>query len=815
MNFRHGNTSENDEKCWFLLYNAVSLNHFNPIGIDIFQLLCMLISREMQKISRNSFLKSTGLASLAILIEPGLGQLIELDSEPMHGVSLSEPMPGEDIFSYINRISGGFDLSLYRKILGAANAFKEGDQAIGVAAADETSREFARSLLANTLLSDLSSKEVFTDGISELIKSTTIKNPELLRMTMAGLKNFVLEKEEAEIRKMMPALSSDHIACLVKLMTNDELIHLSRKVFNPLAGSQIGSKGYLSARIQPNSPTDDVEDIQWQVFNAWSFAVGDLVLGTNPVSSDVSSVAGIEAALFDIIATFGLQDTIPNCVLSHIDIQAEVEELQPGTTGIWFQSLAGTVNANATFGLTIAKMQKYAASRSGRYGLYCETGQGADYTNGHGEGFDMVMHESRKYGFLRALKQQMEASANGHQPWVFVNDVAGFIGPEVFRTREQLVRCCLEDTVMGKLHGLTIGLDICSTLHMDVTLDDLDWCIEQVMPANPAYLMALPTKNDPMLSYLTTAFNNHVKIRQQFGYKVNDAMWKFFIQLGVIGDDGKPGPHFGDPLWVYTQYRLTKEADADISAIRSEGLACLERIRQRGVPIVQGHGKNHWDLPDEVDKEVHRLYEDAKISLWSELSASFITAVPGVLPLFSQSTDRIDYVYHPPTGEHLSLGSEAKLRKLQQQWKQSTPDIQLIISDGLNARAIMDEGHLGPFMKKLKTELNSLGLIVSKETLVITTGRVRAGYACGEQLFGNLKAADQRKGIIHIIGERPGSGHHNFSAYITFASPSVWAQKGRVDHDITRVVSGISDTALNPELAALETVSIVKRLLKL
>ena len=90
------------------------------------------------------------------------------------------------------------------------------------------------------------------------------------------------------------------------------------------------------------------------------------------------------------------------------------------------------------------------------------------------------------------------------------------------------MRVCLEDTVMGKLHGLTIGLDICSTLHMDVTLDDLDWCIEQVMPANPAYLMALPTKNDPMLSYLTTAFQDHVRVREQFGYKVDDRMWAFF-----------------------------------------------------------------------------------------------------------------------------------------------------------------------------------------------------------------------------------------------------------------------------------------------
>ena len=61
-------------------------------------------------------------------------------------------------------------------------------------------------------------------------------------------------------------------------------------------------------------------------------------------------------------------------------------------------------------------------------------------------------------------------------------DVAGFIGPEVFRTKTQLVRVCLEDTVMGKLHGLTIGLDICSTLHMEVTLDDLGLGLVHIAP---------------------------------------------------------------------------------------------------------------------------------------------------------------------------------------------------------------------------------------------------------------------------------------------------------------------------------------------
>ena len=80
-----------------------------------------------------------------------------------------------------------------------------------------------------------------------------------------------------------------------------------------------------------------------------------------------------------------------------------------------------------------------------------------------------------------------------------------------------------------------------------IDLDDLDWCIDQIMPANPAYLMALPTKNDPMLSYLTTAFQDHVRVRQKFGYKVNDRMWKFFQALEVIDRNGRPGPSFGQP----------------------------------------------------------------------------------------------------------------------------------------------------------------------------------------------------------------------------------------------------------------------------
>jgi ethanolamine ammonia-lyase large subunit len=44
------------------------------------------------------------------------------------------------------------------------------------------------------------------------------------------------------------------------------------------------------------------------------------VIGTNPVDSTVKSVAAVERALKDVVDTFGLQDTIPWCVLAHIDV---------------------------------------------------------------------------------------------------------------------------------------------------------------------------------------------------------------------------------------------------------------------------------------------------------------------------------------------------------------------------------------------------------------------------------------------------------------------------------------------------------------
>jgi len=771
-------------------------------------------SNAYEGIHRRQFLGIMGVAGMTLA---GIA-LASKAASAAEAIAIKEAKPGEDVFAYITRVKGGFDQTFYKQVIGASNAFKEGDLTIGVGAADETTRQNARALLTNTKLKDLYDHPFLADDLQKLIWQTTdqAQYEKVKGWTMGELKNFLLTKPEAEIKGIMHGLTSEAIGCVPKLMSNEELIALNQKIFNPLPGTKIGEKGYLSARIQPNSPIDNPDDIIWQVFDGFSYATGDIVIGTNPVDSQVESVATVEKALKDVVDTFKLQDIVPWCVLSHIDVQAEVANKYPGSVATMFQSLAGTDDCNKTFDVTVEKILNYAKLKKGeRYGLYFETGQGSEFTNGAAHGVDMMVLESRKYGFSRAVQMEL-ARVQPQGAWLHVNDVAGFIGPEVFRTREQLVRCCLEDIALAKLHGINIGLDICSTLHMSVSLDDLEWCQDQLMPAAPVYLIALPTRNDPMLSYLSTSFQDHVRLRERFGLKVNHAMWSFFKRIGIVDNNNKYTEHFGDPIWVYYQYLLAKGDKRSKEAIYAEGKKKIEEVEARGVDIAIGHGKNIWDLNPQLEAKVRSYYDDAKISLRAEFTPVFIKTIPNAVQVGTLSKDREDYILHPASGEKLSPESVAALEKLRDSWAGQEPNAQIVISDGLNAKAIMDEGHLMPYLEEIRKLLTEAGaaagktVVVEEKNIVVTSGRVRAGYEIGCILFGKSDP-NKLKGVLHIIGERPGTMHHSYSVYITVAKGKTWADK-KIDHDITKLVCNIADTALAPKEAAKETLTIVREM---
>jgi ethanolamine ammonia-lyase large subunit len=287
--------------------------------------------------------------------------------------------------------------------------------------------------------------------------------------------------------------------------------------------------------------------------------------------------------------------------------------------------------------------------------------------------------------------------------------------------------------------------------------------------------------------------------------KVNDRMWDFFKELGVIDQQGEPTEHFGDPVWVYLQYCRRQGDGRSEKEIIAEGEAGIEAVRGRGVFLPRGYGSQSWELEPELSREIRRIYSDSKQSIWAEFDEAFFNKHSDAVHLTSCSTDREDYILHPSSGEQLS---EPALRSVQllRDTYEGRYNVQLVISDGLNALSIMDDQQLQPFLQDLRAHLNQPPYLLAPQSIVIKSGRVRAGYQIGELLYGGTSGS---RAILHLIGERPGSGHRTFSVYFTCCDGAVWSLPGKVDHDRTKVVAGIANTALEPSRAAKDVARIL------
>jgi len=173
-------------------------------------------------------------------------------------------------------------------------------------------------------------------------------------------------------------------------------------------------------------------------------------------------------------------------------------------------------------------------------------------------------------------------------------------------------------------------------------------------------------------------------------------------------------------------------------------------------------------------------------------------------------------VWHPETGERLGAESDALVRALRAEWEEAAedqraaPNCAVVVSDGLCCNALSDHGHLHPFLAQLRELLAAPGspLRAAPHNLVVTSGRVRAGYQIGELAFG-ARGGSEPAAVVHVIGERPGNGQRTFSAYLTVVARDTWSVPRRVDHDQTRVVSGIADTSYDPASAAKESFAIL------
>jgi ethanolamine ammonia-lyase large subunit len=387
---------------------------------------------------------------------------------------------------------------------------------------------------------------------------------------------------------------------------------------------------------------------------------------------------------------------------------------------------------------------------------------------------------------------------------MIVNDVAGFIGPEVFRSADQLWRACLEDTVMAKLHGLVMGLDVCSTFHMGLDPTQLQQVTEQVVArAQPAYLMAVPGNADPMLGYLTTSFREHPRLRRRVRKHIATPMHRRLVELGVMRPSGAlASDRPGAPL-LYATYMQAGGDRRGLDLLSRTGERKIQALCERGFDLGFGHQAD-FTSPPEVAARLEAIYQHARRALYAEITEAVLgDASPHHLRVRTGAVDRDDYLSHPPAGEWLCPADAARIRAL---YPVRRPRIQVVVSDGLNADAITE--NLGAVLPPLRQALQQGGHHVGDTDIIIRNGRVRAGYHVGALLGVDI--------IVHLIGERPGTGRNTLSAYITYGRDraGLWRWSPALDHAHTTAVCGIHRRGREPVTATAEIAGYVRRMLE-
>ena len=676
-----------------------------------------------------------------------------------------------------------------RRILALANAFKEGDLAVG-GTHDDRLRGEARRALRQLTLGAIWRTTLVDDGITAALARSRDRrvDADLDGLTVERVSAILLGPDGAAwARRYSAALSSEAIAAVAKVLTNDELSVVARALFNPLAGDgvAIGAPSHFGSRIQPNSPGDDEREILFSVLEGLSHGCGDVIIGLNPAADDLDTIVRLEQLLERIVRRLGLPTRF--CVLS--DIVKQNAARARTRVDVGFQSLAGTSRALA--GMVGLDADGLLDLVRGFDGLYFETGQGSEVTNGAAEGIDMVTLEARSYGLARHLWRE------AGRPWTIVNDVAGFIGPEVFGSAEQLERACLEDAVMAKLHGLTMGLDVCATFHMGIPPAALRGLTERIAErAAPAYLMAVAGNADPMLGYLTTSFREHPRLRQRLGRRIVSPMERRLTALGVLGRDGRPRPGDDTIAALYATYARGGDGQP-LSLLEAEGLHHLQVLRERG-----------FDLGDvdplTADARLEAIYAHARHALYAAVDDGAIReASPRSVRVRSTAASRDDYLAHPPSGEQLADDGARLILAL---GAARRPGVQLVVSDGLNADAINEQVRV--LLPPLRKFLADAGCHVGETDIVVQNGRVRLGY-----VIGGLVGADT---VVHVLGERPGTGLNTASAYVTYGRDPLgqWRWSRDLDHSATTAICGIHTKGKPPHVAAAEIARVVARMLE-
>ena len=429
-------------------------------------------------------------------------------------------------------------------VMAKANEEKSGDKLAGLAANSAEERIAAKVVLSQIKLSDLRNNPAVPyekDEVTRIIQDQVNERiySEIQNWTVEELREWILNENttEADIKRVSRGLTAEMVAAVAKIMSNLDLIYGAKKIrITAHANTMIGRSGTLSARLQPNHPTDDTDGIMASLMEGLTFGIGDAVLGLNPVDDSVESVMR-NLKRFE---EFRQKWDIPTqtCVLAHVTTQMEAVR-RGAPTGLIFQSIAGSEKGNEAFGFnaaTIDEAQQLVMQHgqvTGPNVMYFETGQGSELSSEAHHGVDQVTMEARCYGF-----------AKRYNPFL-VNTVVGFIGPEFLYDAKQVIRAGLEDHFMGKLTGISMGCDACYTNHMKADQNDLENLAVLLSTAGCNFFMGIPHGDDVMLNYQTTGYHETATLRELLGLRPIREFEQWMEKMGFI-ENGKLTKKAGD-----------------------------------------------------------------------------------------------------------------------------------------------------------------------------------------------------------------------------------------------------------------------------
>jgi ethanolamine ammonia-lyase large subunit len=123
-------------------------------------------------------------------------------------------------------------------------------------------------------------------------------------LTVGDFRDWLLADatDSVQLAAVAASITPEMAAAVSKLMRNQDLIAVARKCRVVTAfRDTLGLPGRLAVRLQPNHPTDDARGIAASLLDGLMYGVGDAVIGINPASDSMATLATLWRMLDELI----------------------------------------------------------------------------------------------------------------------------------------------------------------------------------------------------------------------------------------------------------------------------------------------------------------------------------------------------------------------------------------------------------------------------------------------------------------------------------------------------------------------------------